>query len=103
MTFKLVKRRYRSIEADEDMRRLQYFSHPYEKENTIRLIDDIDLDKPLSVYSLASDFNPTNVSKQSNITQTGSTKRKFDEPIESFQSVSDRFDEFDPNYEGENF
>ena len=103
MTFKLVKRRYRSIESDEDMRRLQYFSHPYEKENTIRLIDDIDLDRPLSVYSLASDFNPTNVTKQGNVTQSGRSKRNMDEPISAFQSVSEQFADFDPNYEGDNF
>lgn len=56
LTFKMLKRRYRSSEDDEKLRRLDYFNHPYEPGNEIKLIDDIDMPKPLSCVSLASQF-----------------------------------------------
>lgn len=56
LTFKMLKRRYRSSEDDEKLRRLDYFNHPYEAGNEIKLIDDINMDKPLSCISLASQF-----------------------------------------------
>ena len=56
MTFKLTKRRYRSTEEDEHLRRLEYFNQPYEIGNDIRLIDDIELDKSVSVELLGNDL-----------------------------------------------
>jgi replicative DNA helicase len=56
LTFKLLKRRYRSSEEDEKLRRLEYFNHPFEPDNGIRLIDDIEFDKPLSLESLSTKF-----------------------------------------------
>ena len=56
LTFKLLKRRYRSSETDEKLKRLDYFNHPYEPGNTIKLIDDIDLPESVSLYSLATQF-----------------------------------------------
>ena len=56
LTFKLLKRRYRSSEVDEKLKRLDYFNHPYEHDNTIRLIDDIDLPASISLFSLSSTF-----------------------------------------------
>lgn len=56
LTFKLLKRRYRSRDEDEKVRRMTYFNHPYEPGNEIKLIDDLLLPKSLSVYSLASKF-----------------------------------------------
>ena len=56
LTFKMLKRRYRSSEDDEKLRRLDYFNHPYEPGNEIKLIDDIDAPKSLSCVSLASQF-----------------------------------------------
>lgn len=56
MTFKLLKRRYRSSEESEKLRKLEYFNHPYDRENGIKLLDDFDLDKPLSLTSLAAQF-----------------------------------------------
>lgn len=56
LTFKLLKRRYRSSEEDEKLRRLEYFNHPFEPDNGIRLIDDIEMDKPLSLESLSTKF-----------------------------------------------
>lgn len=56
LTFKLLKRRYKSSEEDEKLKRLDYFNHPYEKGNSIKLIDDIDKPKSVSLYSLATQF-----------------------------------------------
>lgn len=58
LTFKMLKRRYRSSEDDEKLRRLDYFNHPYEPGNTIKLMDDIDLPESVSLYSLATQFVP---------------------------------------------
>lgn len=58
MTFKLLKRRYRSSESDEKLATLDYFNHPYERGNTIKLIDDTDLPESISLYSLSSEFVP---------------------------------------------
>jgi len=56
LTFKMLKRRYRSSEENEKLRRLEYFNQPFEPGNEIRLIDDIELDKPLALESLATQF-----------------------------------------------
>lgn len=64
LTFKMLKRRYRSSEEDEKLRRLDYFNHPYDKGNEIRLIDDINKEKPLSCISLASQFAAANDNKR---------------------------------------
>ena len=56
MTFKLLKRRYRSSETSEKLRKLEYFNHPYDKENGIKLIDDVELPKSISLTSLATQF-----------------------------------------------
>ena len=56
LIFKLLKRRYRSLDGSEKLRRLDYFAHPFEVENEIRLIDDFEMSKPLSLESLATQF-----------------------------------------------
>ena len=56
MTFKLLKRRYRSSDNDDKLRELEYFNHPYAKGSSIRLIDDIEMDESISLTSLASEF-----------------------------------------------
>lgn len=58
MTFKLLKRRYRSSDDSKKLRELEYFNHPYEPDNSICLIDDIDLPKSLSLYGLSTQFLP---------------------------------------------
>lgn len=83
MTFKLVKRRYRSNDESEKMRRLDYFSHPYAENNSIALIDDIDLPKSLSVFSLASHLPlPENEQKRGK-------KNLTDRPREKSYTTSD--------------
>ena len=56
MTFKLLKRRYRSSETSEKLRKLEYFNHPYDPDNGIRLIDDLEAPKSISLTSLATQF-----------------------------------------------
>lgn len=56
MVFKLLKRRYRSSETNEKMRQLDYFNQPFEAGNEIRLLDDLDLDEPLGILSLSTEF-----------------------------------------------
>lgn len=67
LTFKLLKRRYRSSETDEELKRLTYFNHPYEAGNTIKLIDDIDLPKSVSLYSLSTQFVPLKENTNANV------------------------------------
>jgi len=57
MTFKLLKRRYRSSDENERMRKLEYFNQPYEPGNEIRLMDDVELDRPLMIYSMSNQMS----------------------------------------------
>lgn len=56
MTINVVKRR-RIDMADADMERYTYLAHPFAKNNGMRLIDDINLGKILSLQSLVSDID----------------------------------------------
>ena len=51
LTFKRVKIRYK------DMSDLTYFNHPFDPNNKMKLLDDINLDHSLSEDSLVSDFD----------------------------------------------
>ena len=86
LTFKLLKRRYRSSEDDEKLKRLDYFNHPYEPGNTIKLVDDIDLPKSISLYSLSTQFM--------SLEETG--KRKGSGAIERENRDSQMQLEFEP-------
>ena len=83
MTFKLLKRRYRSTDEDESLRRLDYFNHPYEIGNDIRLIDDINLNKPVSVALLGNNLVGAEQQKRG---QKNAVKRQseeeYNEPME---------------------
>ena len=50
LTIKRIKMRYK------DLARYQYINHPFVKDSTIQLIDDIKMDKPLSILSISSDM-----------------------------------------------
>ena len=50
LTIKRIKMRYK------DLSRYQYINHPFVKDSTIQLIDDIRMDKSLSILSLSSDM-----------------------------------------------
>ena len=64
----VVKRR--RIDASEsEFAKFTYLAHPFAKNNGLRLIDDMKLDKVLSLKSLASDIDLINKEK------TNATKR----------------------------
>lgn len=80
MTFKLLKRRYRSIDPSEKMRRLDYFNQPFEPDSEIRLVDDVDLDEAVALLSLSTEFEgvePPNQNRGSeNVMERKSIKKK---------------------------
>lgn len=95
MTFKLLKRRYRSSETSEKLRKLDYFNHPYNPENSIQLLDDLEEPQSLSLTSLATQFvGAEDVSKRGkrNVTEReekvkekkGSIKSGYDVEFEPF-------------------
>lgn len=91
LTFKLLKRRYRSAEDDEKLRRLEYFNHPFEPGNEIRLIDDIDYNEPISVESIASKFE----SLESKRGKTNAIEREEKQKKNNNQINSNEFEPFD--------
>jgi len=90
----MLKRRYRSAADSSKLRNLDYFNHPFEDNNQIRLIDDIYLLKPLSIESLATRFEPT-VEKRgvTSMVEREDTKKKKKNKKES----PDDFSIFDPD------
>ena len=56
LTLKLLKRRYRSKENEDKMRRLDYFNQPFIPGSEIRLIEDADEVKSVALTSLANSF-----------------------------------------------
>lgn len=98
LTFKLLKRRYRSSEENEKLRRLEYFNHPFEAGNEIRLIDDVELPKSLSLESLASEFESTEDKRgQTNATARESKDKGRDRKTLNFSAPNNDFDPFDFN------
>lgn len=96
MTFKLLKRRYRSNDDDDKMRDIEYFNHPYAKGNSIRLVDDVDMEESVSLISLASDFLPMEDSRRGkkNVTERKESKKQSDEDDDSILADAS-FDAFD--------
>ena len=90
LTFKLLKRRYRSIESDTKIRRLEYFNQPFFPDSEIRLMDDLELDKPLGIESLSNNLAPVEEKKMI----PGIPKKKSKEKDE--KEITD-FDPFDYN------
>lgn len=94
LTFKMLKRRYRSSEENEKLRRLEYFNHPFEPGNEIRLLDDITLDKPLSLESLSTQFEAVDDKRG----KENAIKRGFkeDEKKKKKKYVEDEMEDFEP-------
>lgn len=70
MTINVLKRR--RIDASEaEFAKFTYLAHPFAKQNGLRLVDDINLDKVLSLQSLASDIDIVGIGKE----KTNATKR----------------------------
>lgn len=92
MTFKLIKRRYKGLETDEHLQRLNYINHPFERGNGIRLIDDIYMAQPLYIESLTSDYNANGDNRGEHNAVDNRQRRKKKKTIgESFS-----IDDFDP-------
>lgn len=62
LTINVVKRR-RIDMAEAEFARYNYLAHPFKK-NSIQLIDDMNLDKILSLQSLATDIDSLGISKE---------------------------------------
>jgi hypothetical protein len=94
LDFKLVKRRYRSFEASEELSRMTYFAHPYDGKSSFRLIDDINLDKSVSCTSLSADLvaNPGSGSKFNS---------NMDSSVKTYPSITEEFSTFDPDNQGD--
>lgn len=56
ITVNVVKRR-RIENSDSEFAKYTYLAHPFSKSNGLRLIDDINLEKILSLKSLSSDID----------------------------------------------
>lgn len=94
LTFKMLKRRYRSSEENEKLRRLEYFNHPFEPGNEIRLLDDVTLDKPLSLESLSTKFEAIDDKRgKENAINRGF---KEDEKKKKKKYVEDEMEDFEP-------
>lgn len=91
----MLKRRYKSLEKNEKLRRLEYFNHPFEPGNEIRLIDDIDLPRPLSLESLSTQFEAVDDKrgKENAIDRENKDKKKKKNYVEN--STYDDFEPFD--------
>ena len=81
LTIKRIKMRYK------DLSRYVYINHPFVPGSTIQLMDDVKLDKPLSIFSMSSDMVGSNDSY-------GSKGVKSAKPRESVSSM-ERVDAFD--------
>jgi len=95
MTFKMLKRRYRSSESNLKLRRLDYFSHPFEEGSEIRLIDDVDLPKSLSLESLSTKFSPTDNRGPSTMVE----RHQYGEETNNestLNSIAQEIEEFEP-------
>ena len=94
LTFKMLKRRYRSSEEDEKLRRLEYFNHPFERGNEIKLIDDYDFDKPVSLESLSTKFEAVDEKRgKQNAIEREEINTKKDKKKKN--SISSEFEPFD--------
>ena len=72
LTFKRVKIRYKNISD------LGYFNHPFDGENRMRLIDDIELGKSISEDSLVSDFDGVDLLNKKGKRQATEREREDD-------------------------
>ena len=93
LIFKLLKRRYRSTETNEKLRRLDYFAHPFEKDNDIKLKDDIDLPMSVSLESLSTQFTAVNDEDKK---EQHATEREDKTPNKKKRSTNITEDVYDP-------
>ena len=94
MTFKLLKRRYRSSDNDDKLRELEYFNHPYAKGSSIRLVDDVETEESISLTSLASEFVAADTNNKRG--KKNAIERDVEEDDEDTLEIS-AFEPFDMN------
>ena len=94
MTFKLLKRRYRSSDNDDKLRELEYFNHPYAKGSSIRLVDDVEMEESISLTSLASEFVAADTNNKRG--KKNAIERDVEEDDEDTLEIS-AFEPFDMN------
>ena len=94
MTFKLLKRRYRSSDNDDKLRELEYFNHPYAKGSSIRLVDDVEMEESISLTSLASEFVAADTNSKRG--KKNAIERDVEEDDEDTLEIS-AFEPFDMN------
>ena len=69
MTFNVVKRR-RIDTTESEFAKYTYLAHPFAKNNGLRLLDDINLNKVLSLQSLSSDIDIVSKEKANDLLDT---------------------------------
>ena len=90
LTIKRIKIRYK------DMAKYSYINHPFVKDSTIRLVDDILLPEPLSKESLSSDMEGyITAGSKGNM---NAKDRPVAHSIEELDSVFDMDDTVNKNY-----
>ena len=94
LTFKLLKRRYRSADTDDNLRELEYFNHPYAKGSSIRLVDDVEMEESISLTSLASEFVAADTNNKRG--KKNAIERDVEEDDEDTLEIS-AFEPFDMN------
>lgn len=94
--FKMLKRRYRSADENEKMRRLDYFAHPFTPGNEIRLIDDKDLDKSVSLESLSTQFVAMDDKRGKTSSDTRNKEKKEKDKKKKSEYIDENEDEFSP-------
>ena len=87
----MLKRRYHSSEENEKLRRLDYFNQPFERGNEIRLLDDVDLQKPLALESLGTQFEAAEDKRG----KTNAIERENKDKKKNYVE-SESFDDFEP-------
>ena len=93
LTFKLLKRRYRSSMTGR-FKNLEYFNHPYEQDSDIKLIDDIDMNKSLSILSLSDTFVASESTRANAIEKENLNKEKKEEKKKKL--IEKHPDEYEP-------
>ena len=81
MTIKRIKIRYK------DNAKYSYINHPFAPNSTIRLLDDINLDKPISKESLSSDMEGVSLNHSKGT--VNAQKREVRSSTEEFKDVFD--------------
>lgn len=104
LIFKMLKRRYRSTETEEKLRRLDYFAHPFAPNNEICLVDDFYEHKSRSLESLSTQFvavedktkkNAVEREVKTNDKSNGEKKRRSTYVVDINEDIENDFFAFD--------